>query len=182
MSESRTMENALRSVKGGINWTLGWLAALLLITMTFLVVYQVFTRYVLSSPAAWTEEIVRYILIWTGFVAGAYAFGTRQHMAFLFVRDRFKGKSSKTLLVLIDGLVLAFALLVIVIGGTRLALSALPELSALLGISRGLVYGVAPVAGVFIVVIQLINIWEDITGIELLKEKKDDIEEEELGL
>lgn len=44
------------------------------------------------------------------------------------------------------------------------------------------IYSVAPVAGVFIVVIQLINIWEDITGIELIKKETDEVEEEELGL
>ena len=45
--------------------------------MTFLVLYQVFTRYVLNSPAAFTEELVRYSLIWTGFIVAAYAFSTR---------------------------------------------------------------------------------------------------------
>ncbi len=167
------MENTLRSVKRGLNWALSRIAAVLLIAMAALVVYQVFTRYVLSSPAAFTEEIVRYTLIWTGFIAAAYAFGTRQHMALLFVRDKFKGNARKGLMVFSDLLILLFALLVITIGGTRLALSAQMELSALLGISRGLVYAVAPISGVFIVLIQAITIWEDITGIDLLSEKED---------
>lgn len=166
------MENTLRTIKRGLNWALSRIAAVLLIAMAVLVVYQVFTRYVLGTPAAFTEEIVRYVLIWTGFIAAAYAFGSRQHMALLFVRDKFPGVSRKAVMVFTDLLILLFALLVITIGGTRLALSAQMELSALLGISRGLVYAVAPISGAFIVLIQLINIWEDITGVELLGDKQ----------
>ena len=49
-------------------------------------------------------------------------------------------------------------------GGTKLALSAVKEYSALLGISRGLVYSMAPISGVFIILAQIINIYEDVTG------------------
>ncbi|WIY81786.1 TRAP transporter small permease [Propionimicrobium sp. PCR01-08-3] len=169
------MKNTLRQVKRATNWALSRIAAVLLIGMAALVVYQVFTRYVLGSPSAFTEELVRYFLIWTGFIAAAYAFGSRQHMALLFVRDRFPGVSRKVVMVFTDLLILLFALLVITIGGARLALSARLELSALLGISRGLVYAVAPLSGAFIVLIQLINIWEDAAGVELLNDEKEEV-------
>lgn len=161
------MEATLRQIKKILNFTLSRLAGALLIVMTILVLYQVFTRYVLSNPADFTEELVRYILIWTGFIGAAYAFSSRQHMALLFIRDKFGSQQKRILMVLTDCLILVFALFVIIIGGTKLALSAQQELSALLGISRGLVYAVAPLAGIFIVIAQLINIWEDITGIML---------------
>ena len=38
------------------------------------------------------------------------------------------------------------------------------EFSALLGIPRSLVYSIAPISGVFIVLAQIINIYEDVTG------------------
>ena len=57
-----------------------------------------------------------------------------------------------------------FFIFVIIIGGTKLALSAVKEYSALLGISRGLVYSMAPISGVFIILAQIINIYEDVTG------------------
>lgn len=167
------MDNVLTKTKNAINFILSRLAGLLLITMSALVLYQVFTRYVLDNPAAFTEELVTYTLIWTGFVGAAYAFSSRQHMALLFVRDKFPPRSKKILMVATDALVLAFALLVITIGGTQLAMSAAKELSPLLGISRGLVYAVAPISGVFIVVVQVLNIWEDITG-KAVQYKKED--------
>ena len=39
--------------------------------------------------------------------------------------------------------------------------------SALLGIPRSLVYAMAPISGLFIIVAQVINLYEDITGITI---------------
>ena len=45
------------------------------------VLLQVFTRYVLGTPLTWTEEIARYLLIWTTFVAAAYVSARRLHIS-----------------------------------------------------------------------------------------------------
>lgn len=164
------MQQILTKTKRCINFLLSRIAALLLIAMTFLVIYQVFTRYVLNNPSDFTEELVRYLLIWTGFIGAAYAFSTREHMSLVFVRDKLDDKNKKILMILIDVLVLAFALFIMIIGGSKLAFSARKEFSALLGISRSLVYSMAPISGVFIVIIQIINIWEDITEIKITDE------------
>ncbi|GAA1229310.1 TRAP transporter small permease [Prauserella halophila] len=153
--------NRVRRVLGGV---LAALAGALLVVMTLLVLYQVFTRYVLGTPAAFTEELVRYALIWTSMISAAYAFLHRKHMALLFLRDRFPQAAQRTLIIGTDVLVLVFAVVVLVIGGTMLALSAATNYSALLGISRGLVYTIGPVAGLAIAFAQVLNIWEDLTG------------------
>lgn len=161
------MQTTLTKVKKGLDFLLSRIAAILLIAMTALVLYQVFTRYILNSPSDFTEEIVRYLLIWTGFIGAAYGFITRQHMALTFFRDKLDGKKKKIVVTAIDLLVLVFAVYVMIIGGVKLALSAEKVYSALLGIPRSLVYAMAPISGVFIVIGQFINIWEDITGIEI---------------
>ena len=66
-----------------------------------------------------------------------------------------------------DLLILLFALFVITIGGFKLALSAEKVYSALLGIPRSLVYAMAPVSGLFMIAAQIINLYEDITGITI---------------
>lgn len=90
------MQGIFVKMKKGMNFLLSRIAALLLSAMTLLVLYQVFTRYVLNSPAAFTEEIVRYLLIWTGFIGAAYAFSTRQHMALVIVRDKLSPEKKKS--------------------------------------------------------------------------------------
>ena len=146
---------------------LAGIATILLSVMTLLVLYQVFTRYVLDSPAAFTEELVRYFLIWTGFIGAAYAFITREHMCLVLVRDNLKPQQRRILMIFLDVLILVFALLVITIGGFKLAVSAQREYSALLGIPRSLVYGMAPVSGLFIIMAQIITIYEDVTGVTI---------------
>ena len=81
------MNEILSVIKKWMTRLLAGIATVLLSVMTLLVLYQVFTRYVLNSPAAFTEELVRYFLIWTGFIGAAYAFITREHMCLVLVRD-----------------------------------------------------------------------------------------------
>ena len=83
------MREFLTSVKKWMTFLLSRIATILLSVMTFLVLYQVFTRYVLNSPAAFTEELVRYSLIWTGFIGAAYAFSTREHMSLVLLQESF---------------------------------------------------------------------------------------------
>lgn len=154
----------LTKIRKGMNFLLSRIAAVLLSIMTLLVLYQVFTRYVLNSPAAFTEELVRYSLIWTGFIGAAYAFSTREHMALTLVINKLGEKQKRMMQMGIDILILVFALFVMTIGGFKLVLSATQVYSALLGIPRSLVYAMAPISGIFIIVAQIINIYEDVTG------------------
>lgn len=161
------MKAVLTTIRKTMNFVLSRIAAVLLSAMTLLVLYQVFTRYVLNNPAAFTEELVRYLLIWTGFIGAAYAFSTREHMALVLMRDKLKPANKKVLMTVIDVLILLFALFVITIGGIKLSMSAVKVYSALLGIPRSLVYSMAPVSGIFIILAQMINIYEDVTGITI---------------
>ncbi len=161
------MKELLTVVKKGMTKLLAAVATILLSVMTLLVLYQVFTRYVLNSPAAFTEELVRYFLIWTGFIGAAYAFITREHMCLVLLRDSLKPEKRRILMTVIDVLILVFAIFVITIGGFKLAMSAQKVFSALLGIPRSLVYAMAPISGLFIIIAQVINIYEDVTGITI---------------
>ena len=53
------MKEVFTVMKKVMTKLLAGIATVLLSVMTLLVLYQVFTRYVLSSPAAFTEELVR---------------------------------------------------------------------------------------------------------------------------
>ena len=59
------MREFLALIKKWMTRLLAGIATVLLSIMTLLVLYQVFTRYILNSPAAFTEELVRYFLICT---------------------------------------------------------------------------------------------------------------------
>jgi len=158
------MKNTFAAIKFWMDKILSIACAVLLTFMTVLVLIQVFSRYILNSPVAFTEELVRYSLIWTGFIGAAPALSPPGHTSLTLIRDKFTGKAHTALLVVIDALILLMAIFVFTIGGFKLAVSASREFSALLGIPRSLVYSIAPISGVFIVLAQIINIYEDVTG------------------
>ena len=87
------MREFLALIKKWMTRLLAGIATVLLSIMTLLVLYQVFTRYILNSPAAFTEELVRYFLIWTGFIgAGNHrdmcTFQAECTMTFLTIKMR----------------------------------------------------------------------------------------------
>ena len=94
------MEKLLTAIKKWMILILSRIATVLLSVMTLLVLYQVFTRYVLNDPAAFTEELVKYSLIWTGFIGAAYAFYTREHMALIVFRDKLNPQGRKILMII----------------------------------------------------------------------------------
>ena len=85
------MINILVKVKNVMNKILSAASVVLLVFMTSLVLWQVFTRYVLGKPAAFTEELVKYSLMWTAFIGAAYAFFTRDHMSLTIIKDKLTG-------------------------------------------------------------------------------------------
>ncbi len=69
----------------GYRWE-DWATLAVFWLLAFVVFYQFFTRYVLSSSAAWTEEIARYLLIVVTFVGCSMAVrrNTHIHVEFLY--------------------------------------------------------------------------------------------------
>lgn len=53
---------------------------LLLLTVVFAVTWQVFARYVTSSPSAWTSELASYAFVWLAMIAIALGVRRGRHM------------------------------------------------------------------------------------------------------
>ncbi|EKU93895.1 2,3-diketo-L-gulonate TRAP transporter small permease protein YiaM [Alloiococcus otitis] len=156
------MGSAILSLKRYAQNLLGYIAAILLSGMAILTIYQVFMRYVMNNPSDWTQELIRYVMIWTGFIGAAYVFGTREHMSLTILQNYLKSNQNKWLSVLIDLVCLIVVFLVLVVGGFQISLSVTGVRSPILAIPRSLVYGVGPISGILISIIQCANIYEDI--------------------
>ena len=61
--------------------------------MVLLVTFQVFVRYVLNSPSAFSETLTRYLFVWLVLITSTYAFGKRDHMCISYLKGKaaFKG-------------------------------------------------------------------------------------------
>lgn len=145
----------LNKIKFCIDRCLFILLFIIITSILTCICLQVFSRYLLKHPFVFTEELVRFLLIWLGLLGASYTFGTRGHIALTLILDKFKGNIKKIVNTLIDILVLVFSILVLIIGGFKLILITQTQLSSVLTIPIWWVYIVAPISGIMTTFSQL---------------------------
>lgn len=123
------------------------------------VLWQVTSRYVLSSPSSFTDELAGFLLIWVGVLGAAYVAGQKEHLAIDLMLQKSGPARKKALELIINIAVIAFSLLVMVVGGTWLVYTrfALGVKSASLELPLGYVYAVLPISGLFIIYFTIDN-------------------------
>jgi TRAP-type C4-dicarboxylate transport system permease small subunit len=85
-------------------------AALLFVAMFAAFLLQVFTRYVLNDPVAWTQEFVLIAYIWIVFWCAAFLLRERDHITFDMVSASLPSGPRRILAVVLTALVaVAFA-------------------------------------------------------------------------
>jgi len=116
------------------------------------VLWQVISRYIMQEPSSWTDELAGFLLIWVGLFGAAYATGKKDHLAIDLLPRKLSLMRRKYLYLVINGLIGGFALIVLVVGGTRLVYITfkLDQISSALEIPFGYVYLVLPISGLFI--------------------------------
>ena len=102
------MENTIKLLRKGAD-TVG----VLFFTATFCgLILQVFFRYVLNSPVAWSEEYTMIAYIWTVFWSAAFMVRERDHVSFDVVYDFVSPKTRRVMtIVSLAIMVVAFILL-----------------------------------------------------------------------
>lgn len=124
----------------------------LVIIMSILVIdvlWQVLSRYVLSSPSSFTDELAGFLLIWVGVLGAAYVTGQKEHLAIDLLIQKSKPETQKKLMIVVNTLIALFAISVMVIGGSWLMITRfqLSVNSAALHLPLGYVYSVLPISG-----------------------------------
>jgi TRAP-type C4-dicarboxylate transport system permease small subunit len=124
------------------------------------VTWQVLSRYVLDQPASWTEEAARFLLVWVGVLGAAAVSYSREHLAIDLLPRRLQGRRALALRVFIECMVLGFALVAMVVGGSRLVLITweLNQLTPALGLPTAVLYLVVPLSGVLMVLFSGVQI------------------------
>lgn len=113
---------------------------------------QVFSRYILNTSFAFTEELARFSLIWLSILGAAYLNAKREHLSMDFLYQKFSTNARKKVLIFIEICIFLFALIVMVIGGFNLVYTTLHlgQLSGTLRIPLGYIYAILPISGLLI--------------------------------
>ncbi len=137
-----------------------WGCVILMGVLVIDVLWQVFSRYILSSPSSFTDEIAGFLLIWVGLLGAAFVAGKNEHLAIDLILQNASPKKAKTIQTVIQILIALFSLSVLVIGGTWLVYTRfmLNVKSAALSIPLGYVYTVLPISGFLILYYSIDNL------------------------
>lgn len=130
----------------------------LLISMVFISIWQVFSRFILKDSPSFTTEFLRYALLWLAMLAAAYTFGKKGHLSILFIKERLSGKILLLINIGTELTIIFFALSVLIYGGLQGVVVGMAEKSATLPILIGYAYLVFPISGLFIVMYSLMHI------------------------
>lgn len=145
-----------------IDGLLGWLLCLLLAAMVLGCGWQIFTRFVLNDASQYTEELLRYLLIWCSMLAVPYTYGRKRHLALEFVVQKFGPKARHIDQIFVEGIVIVLAGLVMVIGGIMVTVNSAGQLSPAMNLPMPFYYVCLPVAGVLLILYCLQALFSDL--------------------
>ena len=118
--------------------------------------WQIVSRWILGNPSTFTDEFLRYVLIWASMLGSAYCFYRDEHLSLELVTDRVHGAAAVALHIFIEAAILFFVIYVFIIGGWKLAMNA-TNVSSVMRIPMKVLYMIEPVSGVFIVVARILK-------------------------
>lgn len=162
----------MESVRKILDKVLGWFAVILFAVLVVVVVWQVLVRQVITplSPgfsSPWTDELARVLFVWLGFIATALVFSEKGHIAVDFVVLKFPKAVQKVVAILVQALIILFAVWLMILGGWGAAMNAMGQrLSTMPFLTMGQTYLIIPIAGVIIVIYAIYHMIAVITGKE----------------
>ena len=134
------------------------ICAVLMAFMSILVVYQVFTRYVLNNPSTFSEDLLTYAFVWMSLLSTALVFGEQDHMKLFILADKVNGKGQIILSIVTELIILVITYIICLNGGKSFMNVGAMQVSPTLHIRMVYVYAILPAAGVLIVIYCILNI------------------------
>lgn len=86
--KSRILTRGLQAVEAAVG-----VAGLFVLFVVIIV--NIFTRYLLDMPLAWSDELCNYLFIWMSFLASAYVMGNDGHIRVTAIESRLPEKARR---------------------------------------------------------------------------------------
>jgi TRAP-type transport system small permease protein len=134
--------NVLKRLSDGADRVVTWFVVVLLLGLTAVVTLQIIAR-VFFEAFSWTEELSRYLLVWSTFLGASMGFKRGSHVAITFVVDRFSGRLRQGITILIHALSVLF-FFVGIIYGLQMIHHQVYQISPAMGLSMRVVYLAIP--------------------------------------
>jgi len=142
-----------------LNKAVSIILAILLAVMTIVILLQVFSRFVFTLPIAWSEELGKYLMIYTTFLAAAVAFREGKLIGVTFLLEKLNGESLKRAQMIINLLsMVLFA--VLFYQGIKMCGEVMMQSTYSLGVSMAVPYSAIPVGAFLLFINGIANLIE----------------------
>jgi TRAP-type C4-dicarboxylate transport system permease small subunit len=131
---------------------------------TFIIILEVFLRYVIGISLSFSDELSRYLMIWVIFLASSLAIKEGSHMSIELFVGRFKGKARVWLNLGAQMILLTF-LIFLLIESVIVLSNQMGQMIPTLGISIFWFYLALPVGAILMILYLLPAVWENLKGI-----------------
>lgn len=138
-----------------LNKVLEIVLAIMVAIMVLGCFWQVFTRFVLNNPSKYTEELLRYMLIWLTMLGVPYAYGKESHLSINLLTKSFSQKGNLATKIGIEILVLFLSAFVMVAGGWMVTMNSAGQISPAMNLPMQVYYVCVPIGGVLMIVYSL---------------------------
>lgn len=162
----------LHKIRKGMNTVVSTICIVLFAVMVVVGSYQIITRFIFNSPSTVSEELLTYTFAWMAIFSSAYVFGKRDHMRMTFIADKLPKEQRKILEIVIELLIIAFAVIVLIYGGFTIMGLTMTQKTASLGVMMGVIYAVVPICGILIAIYGVLNVIDLCVGYENTEEEK----------
>jgi TRAP-type transport system small permease protein len=149
---------ALRRLTAALDRCICWVCIALLAVIFVVMVLQVTCRYVLGSPLVWSEEVARYLYIWTCFLGAPIALRRGNHIVITLFVDWMPAQVGRAISIFWH--IVAFLFLVeLAIQGAILTARSHTLIAITVPIPWSLIYVVVPISAVLMMLETVEAIW-----------------------
>jgi TRAP-type C4-dicarboxylate transport system permease small subunit len=154
---------------------LRWAAMVLLVVcgavMSIIVMLQIIFRFVIFIPLPWSEELARYLMIWTGMVGSFVALREGRHIGVTMVVDRLPPRAATGVSIFVQATTILF-LVILAQQGLALTFVNLSQLSPAMRIPMFYPYLAVPVGAALMIVELTAGILQDLYPTEAGRRRK----------
>ncbi|MEK7204232.1 MAG: TRAP transporter small permease [candidate division NC10 bacterium] len=143
-----------------------WIIVLQVGAMTVAVNLQVFNRYVVNYVLGWEEEASRYLMIWSSFLAAAYALKSGEQLGVEFVMRLLPARVRRMVRISAHAATMIFLAVVAYQGFVWMLPQQLDQISPSIGFTMAIPYAAIPVSAVMLLWVEVLLVRQEFRGTE----------------
>lgn len=161
----------MKKILKGLHGIEAVIAGLFLAIMTAVTFLAAVNRFTLKIPMPWSEELVRFLLVWDSIIAAAYGISVNAHVGIDIISSHLNPKLKRIMKIVTS--IFAIMFLAIMFNyGLKTTLNSVAQLSPAMQISMAFVNASLPVGALFMIIEFVVIIIDSVKQMASKEEEK----------